>query len=639
MKIQLGQLYTDGRAATAASLAALLGPYGNHPAETTGEIVAGPLAIAYRGDRITEEEESETQPLRFGPYVVTFDGRLDNREELARRLGSPPWGQSDPSLVVQAYERFGVQVLCDLIGEFALAIGCTRTRSLLLARSACGARTLYYTLGAESLTWCSDFAHLVRVAGVELKVNDDFAMCYLVGTPRATQTALAHVHAVAPNSILTFQNGHLQTRGKLWDPTRIEALRYRRDEEYEEHCRALLGDAVRVRMRSKDPIFSELSGGFDSSTVVLMADEVRKREGLSCEPVHTLSCVYETSQTCDESGFIRAVEHRRGIPSLRVSEQEQGFTLGLDDPEFSGIPNSLHCLPGRYPKFATLMKARQARVLLTGQGGDFLFWSAPQGAAVAADELHRGSLRGLHRECRTWSRAGAIPYYRLLAGEVLPLVLGGRWLSRSGLARHSALPRWLSPSHEQSLRFEILEVAQKPTGLRPSLLARLMVFERLFGTQGCGYCAEYADLYVTHPYTHRPLMEFCLAAPISQFLRDGQTRSLMRRALSDLLPPKLVKRASKGLLDEVIVRALQREWNRVGDVARWQVCERGYVEPRALAGGLSRARLGLCDDAGFLLWIFSFERWLRSLSRLRIAPLVEQCVIRPAQALLRSPAA
>src|SRR5882757_907021 len=180
MKLQLGQIYTDGRPHSAASLATLLGAYGNHSAETSGELISGPLLMVYRGDRITEEEEHETQPLRLGPYFITFDGRLDNREELAARLGKPPWGISDPSLVLQAYERFGPQVLCDLIGEFALTIGFTRTQSVLFARSTCGARTLFYTLGKDTLTWCSDFAHLVRVAGIDATVNDDFAIRYLV---------------------------------------------------------------------------------------------------------------------------------------------------------------------------------------------------------------------------------------------------------------------------------------------------------------------------------------------------------------------------------------------------------------------------------------------------------------------------
>jgi asparagine synthase (glutamine-hydrolysing) len=615
MKLQFGQLYTDGRPQSAASLATLLGPYGNDPAETSGELVIGPLAMAFRGDRITEEEEQEIQPLRIGPYLITFDGRLDNREELISRLGRTHRGAPDPALIAHAYDRFGTPNLRELIGEFALTIACPKTQSVLFARSTCGARTLYYTLGKDTLTWCSDFAHLVRVAVVDRTVNNDFAIRYLVATPCATQTALAEVHAVAPNCVLTFKDGHFQTRGTLWDPTGIQVLCYRSDADYEEHCRVLLAEAVRVRLRSKFPVFSELSGGFDSSTVVLMADEVRKHIAPHLTPLQTLSCVCESSLTADESGFIRAVEAHRGIPGMRVTEQDQGNTLGLDDPQFTGVPNPLHCVAGRYPKFISLMKAHQARVLLTGQGGDFLFWSAPAGAAVAADELHHRRLRGVHRECSTWSRAAGIPYYRLLAGQVLPLVAGGRWLRRSELARHSA-PSWLSRPQEQSLTFEILDVPEKTTGLLPSLLARLVTFERMFSTHGGGYFAEYPELYVTHPYTHRPLVEFCLAVPISQHLRDGQTRSLMRRALRDVLPPKILRRNSKGLLDEAIVRALKREWNRVGDFHRWQICERGYVQPKAFGAELSRARLGFCDRGGCLSRIFSLERWLRSLNQL-----------------------
>jgi hypothetical protein len=81
-------------------LAALLGAYGDVRAETSGQITIGPLAMAYRGDRLTEEEENEIQPLRFGPYLITFDGRPDNREEIAQRLNRSPRGTSDPALIL-----------------------------------------------------------------------------------------------------------------------------------------------------------------------------------------------------------------------------------------------------------------------------------------------------------------------------------------------------------------------------------------------------------------------------------------------------------------------------------------------------------------------------------------------------------
>src|ERR1700694_2929364 len=111
MKLQLGLLYTDGRPATQDDLSNLLGESAHTRAETSGETLDGSLVMAYRGDRLTDEEHSEVQPLCHESYVLTFDGRLDNREELAKRLGFPHLDAiPDPVLVLKYYEAFGESV-------------------------------------------------------------------------------------------------------------------------------------------------------------------------------------------------------------------------------------------------------------------------------------------------------------------------------------------------------------------------------------------------------------------------------------------------------------------------------------------------------------------------------------------------
>ncbi len=132
----------------------------------------------------------------------------------------------------------------------------------------------------------------------------------------------------------------------------------------------MIKQAVRVRLRAKPPIFSELSGGLDSSTIVLTADEILREGNQSPQNLQTTSCVYEESETCDERGFIRAVDEKRGIDSFLVHERDQKTTLGLDDPPFTGLPSSLRCcFPGRYQTVTAIKQRHNARVLLTGRGG------------------------------------------------------------------------------------------------------------------------------------------------------------------------------------------------------------------------------------------------------------------------------
>jgi asparagine synthase (glutamine-hydrolysing) len=618
MKLQLGLLHLDQRPATPHDSERLLGQFGERSAETAGEIADNSLLMVYRGDRIAPEEDSEIQPLRLGPYILTWDGRLDNREELAERVGLRNLESvSDPAIVLKAYELLGDRVFAELVGEFALVLWCSKTQSLQFARSACGARTLYYVIGRDILVWSSHFAHLVRITGVDLAVNDNYVIEYLFSQPDAKATPLAKVHVVPPNHLVHFKNGRLNQARELWNPTCVPALRYRTDGEYEEHFREMIKEAVQVRLRAKYPVFAELSGGLDSSTIVLMADRILRSQNRSPDDLQTTSCVYEQSETCDERPFIRAVEEQRGTHTLLVHEQDQRITLGLDDPQFTGLPNALHCFPGRYQTVAALMQPYNARVLLTGRGGDHLFWSEADGTPIVADELRKANIFRAHTECRKWSRATNSPYYELLLSGALPLAFESLFPGRSRY-KQPKLPTWLHPKHHRRCRSTHSDFDSYPTwrGV-PSRRAQVFFLEHMFRYLGAGFLQEYDAMYFSHPYSHRPLVEFCLATPLSQFLRDGQTRSLMRRALDELLPVKIAKRASKGLLDEGITRALKREWHSILGVVYWQVCEREYVTQPLLMAALNQARLGILDLTGPLLRLFSMERWLRSLSYVR----------------------
>jgi len=618
MKIQFGSLHLDGRPATPLDSQTLLGDLCQKPAELSGLMAEDSVTMLYRGQRITPEEDFENQPLRIGWYTLTWDGRLDNREELASRIGITQLQSTpDPVIVLKAYIAFGKSVFADLVGEFALTLWCRRTKSLLFARSSCGARTLYYVIDNNQLTWSSDFAHLVRVTGVDLTVNDAYVVEYMVGLPATNITPLTRVGVVAPNRAIQFNRGRLTHTEELWNPSRAPFLEYRTDREYEEHLREVLKDAVRVRLRSKRPVFAELSGGLDSSTITLVADQLLRSQNRSPEGLQTTSCVYERSTTCDESPFIRVIEERRGIDSHLVHEEDLRATLGLQDPEFVGLPNPLHCFPGRYPTIAKSMAPFGARVLLTGGGGDHLFWSEANGTPIVADYIHNGGLLRAHGECRTWSHAASGSYYELLLKRALPLALES-WLPAKSRYNRPKLPGWLHPRFQERL----VSLTPSFTGYTswrstPSKRAQVFFLDQMFRYLGCGFLQEYNDLYISHPYSHRPLVEFCLGTPVSQFLRDGETRSLMRRAFGDLLPRKTARRTSKGLVDESITRTLQKEWSSVSELNQWQVCERGYVARPILWKSLTAANLGVADQAGRLFRLFSLERWLRSLRHVR----------------------
>jgi len=116
----------------------------------------------------------------------------------------------------------------------------------------------------------------------------------------------------------------------------------------------------------------------------------------------------------------------------------------------------------------------------------------------------------------------------------------------------------------------------------------------------------------THPFAHRPLVEFLMTVPPDVLCGPGAPRKLMRRALADLWPPKLRKRRSKGLFGAPLHEALQLLARDLLQTHELRVVERGIVDRSSFLSRLERITSGLeCNEAQ-LQQIVLLEFWLRS---------------------------
>ena len=115
-----------------------------------------------------------------------------------------------------------------------------------------------------------------------------------------------------------------------------------------------------------------------------------------------------------------------------------------------------------------------------------------------------------------------------------------------------------------------------------------------------------------YPFFDRPLVELCLSLPGDQKLRNGWTRSIMRRALADILPTEVLQRPGKGNLAPGFRRALATTDRAALDavVARPGALEE-WIDPRTLTGMWQRCKEGGSDRDWFALWRAAVAgRWL-----------------------------
>jgi asparagine synthase (glutamine-hydrolysing) len=106
------------------------------------------------------------------------------------------------------------------------------------------------------------------------------------------------------------------------------------------------------------------------------------------------------------------------------------------------------------------------------------------------------------------------------------------------------------------------------------------------------------------------------AIPHTQRARVGETRSLLRRSLKNVLPEKILKRRSKGNPREIISRAIGREWPRLQNLFNdSRVCANGFIDNDALKSTAESFRHGCEIPVPVLLKALVLEVWLRALER------------------------
>jgi asparagine synthase (glutamine-hydrolysing) len=586
------------------------GPDGSSRAEHRG------AAMLFRALHLTADDERTPQPLLTGDgLLVAWDGRLDQRRELCRRLGlRPDDPPPDVELVAGAYRAWGESFLEPLVGDFALALWDAPRRRLILGRDPFAARPLFFASAGGSILWASTPRALLATGEIAPEVDDDWVASYLITALPADRSPFAKIGVVPPGHAVVFEPEGRRER-RFWRLESRKGLRLKSDGEYEEAFRELFAEAVRCRLRVRGTVGAELSGGLDSSSIVCAADRLIRGGEVEAEELVSYSMVFDRAASSDEREYIRAVEERTGHRSFHVLEDDYPTFAGFDRPR-SQIPSFWQLWPAARARSAEVLRDCGARALLSGFAGDDLLWSEIVAPFHLADRAARLELGRLGRALGGWHRRGRLPYPQLLwRAVVLPL-----WQAARG--RGAEPPSfdfaWLS----DRLRSRMPELLARNLGhgggfLLPSRRSRYESLRTAISDRSWLLDEIDLGLVVTCPFLHRPLVEFCLAVPFEQLVRPHEGRSLQRRALRDLLPAEIADRHRKRGPGEAILRGLRREGAAVQalfeDPAA-RVYQHGYVHRERFLEQLEKARFGIKPAVGALIRVIQVEVWLRSLS-------------------------
>ncbi len=600
-------------------MARMCGAIAHRGPDDEGHYIAEGVGIGMRRLSIIDVASGH-QPIsnEDGSVWIVFNGEIYNYREIRDdliALGHTFQTRTDTETIVHLYEEMGERCVERLRGMFAFAIWDWRTRTLLLARDRLGKKPLHYTVAGDTLVFGSEIKSLLLHPKVKREVNLQAISDYLsFGYVPDPATAFKDIHKLPPGHTLTFRDGQVRTRA-YWDFTyqdQPETESGLDEAYYLAHLNDLLAESVRVRLESEVPLGAFLSGGIDSSTVVaLMAREMG-------QPVKTFSIGFNEA-SFDELRYARLTaekfqtDHHEFVVTPDICRIVNEIVWHHDEPfaDVSSIPTYV----------VSKMAREHVTVVLSGDGGDEVFGGYERYAVERRREVFERIPRFIRQRLM-------LPLSRALPRNAY----GRNYLRAISL---DAGPRYVDSScyftEEEKRSLLSSDVARALNGYNSA-----EAFERLYDTPASSAPLDHllyldskaylpGDILVKvdrmsmansietrAPLLDHKLIEFVQKMPASLKLRGLQTKYILKRAMSGIIPDEIVHRPKKGF-DVPIKHWFNHELREMLDdmLNDRRTCERGYFNQSAVLEVLGEHRRGRRDNARHLWEFMMLELWHR----------------------------
>jgi asparagine synthase (glutamine-hydrolysing) len=604
------------------------------------------VGFAHRRLSIVDLSPHGAQPMSSanGRLVLSFNGEIYNHRDLRAELeaagATPPggWrGHSDTETLAESIAHWGLAATLErATGMFALALWDKASRTLSLVRDRFGEKPLYYGWIGKDLAFASELKSLRALPEFTGEIDRQAVagLCARAYIP-APLSIYRGIFKLLPGCMLEVRPG-AAPRTAAPDVGEVgQGLRLSRYYDYAAVVAAGLADPITDEGEALDaaeaalrraiadqavadvPVGAFLSGGFDSSTVVALYQQV------SSGPVRTYSIGF-TEKGFDEAPHARAVAAHLGTEhhELYVTPDQAMKVL----PLLPAMYDEPFADSSQIPTFLVSRFARQdLTVALTGDGGDELFGGYNRHVIGPA----------------MWKRLAPVPAGVRSLGRPLGS-LPQRWfelLVRNGPRGTGAarIAKGLkvatsARSPDDVYRAFIDEWAFEPSPVLGAAPVPDVLFaadgaspaERMMLGDALGYLpddilckVDRASMAVSLE-TRVPFLDHRLAAvaarvPIGMKIADGRGKLVIRKLLDRYVPPALTDRPKAGFGIPV------GEWLR-GPLKGW--ADDLLSEERLRRGGLFdvaairrryREHQSRHRDSTVAIWsILMFESWLEA---------------------------
>ena len=475
-----------------------------------GKWLENDVALGHNRLSIIDLSNSANQPFSDNTkrYTIVFNGEIYNYIELRKKLKSSYKFQtsSDTEVLLAAFIFWGKDCLKHLNGMFSFAIYDNKSKSLFAARDRFGVKPFFYHKNNDSFYFSSEIK-AIHAAGIRKKPNEEIWASYFAygsyGMP--DETFWEDIHQLPGGHYLELKNRTLSI--SKWYVFEEEVKKF--DEkipfnDVKEKYAALLKNSIELRFRADVSVGFNISGGLDSSTLLVFVNQMEGKENINAYTFYTGHKDYDELFWVKE--MINATQNPLNKVLLTVDHftKEIDFLTHIQDEPCGGIPTIA------YSKIFKEARKDDVIVLLDGQGMD-----------------------------EQWA---GYDYYLKKNDQLIQGMKG-------------------SPFKKNVLSKEFLSKAKKPTYPTPfenELLNKQ--YRDLFYTKiprALRFNDRVSMAYSTElrePFLDYRLVEYAFAQPYEYKIKDGIQKYLLRELVSEYLDDSITNSPKRPL------QTPQREW-------------------------------------------------------------------------------
>jgi len=348
----------------------------------SGEFISGSFMFGHTRLAIVDVSIDGHQPMHFmDRYVITYNGEIYNHIELRRELEAAGYkfqSKTDTEVIMAAYDFWGENCFNRFNGMWAFVIYDRVEDRFIISRDRFGIKPLYFYRDENVFIFASEVKAILEHPAVNADANLDYLEGYLKDGAKEwlEYTAFKDIHRFPCASYIISKTENLCSsfEAKLfWQVTpNLDREKFcpKRADKLANQYFELLSDAVKIRLRADVKVGSALSGGLDSSSIVLLVNEHLKNQGKE-ELQQTFSSVYKSHGTtdCDESEYIDALAKFLKVESNQIEPKESEISRAHQDviKAMENPPES--CLMSSWYTYSKVAETN-VKVTLDGQGAD-----------------------------------------------------------------------------------------------------------------------------------------------------------------------------------------------------------------------------------------------------------------------------